>query len=143
MQLFNKTTRKHNEVLNGVYQDKIVIAWPLMFYMLWFGCFTGDSLKQKNLYQSVRDFTVVLSLCNHICLRHNAALPKREYWYADLKNRPACSLRKPNTWSLALLCTSRVLQTKKNQHKCQTPNQKAAAERWPCCPLLRVVCFPN
>uniref|UniRef100_A0A674GT12 Tyrosine-protein kinase receptor n=1 Tax=Taeniopygia guttata TaxID=59729 RepID=A0A674GT12_TAEGU len=50
-----------------------------------------NSLKQKNLYQSVRDFTVVLSLCNHICLRHNAALPKREYWYADLKNRPACS----------------------------------------------------
>lgn len=44
-EVFNKTTRKHNKVLNGVYQDKTAITYPLIFYMLWFGCVTGDSLK--------------------------------------------------------------------------------------------------
>lgn len=46
-QLFNKTTRKHNKVWRGVYEDKTGITQPLIFYILWFGCFT-DNLKQKN-----------------------------------------------------------------------------------------------
>lgn len=43
-----------------MHQDKTAITQPLIFYTLWFGCFTGGSLKHKNMYQTVRDFTEVL-----------------------------------------------------------------------------------